>query len=323
MSWQCLLVAACALCLIDNWTITIDAREICRDFDDTLESNGSGEYCKGYLCSFAQICGRAPLNPIRSSGRSRSQHNVSLHRIINGAPQKYGEWPSFANLAGCGGVLISDRHILTAAHCASPNWTTYTVTLGEDSKWQVDAHELMPETKSTCFPKKFPNLGEHEEVAPYDYAVIELAERVHFNDYIQPACWPEPGEHAKSAYDLATCYHIGMGVNEVITSDTPKTSNQVQKIAQRPVDCPKFYNLHADDPSRECWTDPEARGQPCVGDSGGPILCLHRKRQRWTVLGITSYGPGDVCAGMSEAGHAAVFTSITKMSTEIKQECNI
>jgi secreted trypsin-like serine protease len=44
-------------------------------------------------------------------------------RIVGGVPADKGEWPWMAALLRdktdqyCGGVLITDRHILTASHC--------------------------------------------------------------------------------------------------------------------------------------------------------------------------------------------------------------
>jgi len=39
------------------------------------------------------------------------------NRIINGVPVEKGRYPLFAQLPICGGGLISDRHIMTSAHC--------------------------------------------------------------------------------------------------------------------------------------------------------------------------------------------------------------
>lgn len=50
-------------------------------------------------------------------------HDKQHSRIVGGKPADKGEWPWMAALLRegedqfCGGVLITDQHVLTAAHC--------------------------------------------------------------------------------------------------------------------------------------------------------------------------------------------------------------
>ncbi|XP_065576743.1 serine protease 33-like [Artemia franciscana] len=58
-------------------------------------------------------------------------------RIVGGTSSHPGRWPWMAamyrgSIHYCGGVLITDRHILTAAHCvARYNLHTITIRLGD------------------------------------------------------------------------------------------------------------------------------------------------------------------------------------------------
>uniref|UniRef100_A0A6B0ULM4 Putative serine protease n=1 Tax=Ixodes ricinus TaxID=34613 RepID=A0A6B0ULM4_IXORI len=58
-----------------------------------------------------------------SCGRRQKKVNVS-ERIVNGSEAVHGDWPWVVGLYNksscvhfCGGVLISERIVLTAAHC--------------------------------------------------------------------------------------------------------------------------------------------------------------------------------------------------------------
>ena len=82
--------------------------------------------------SYPSGCGRGKYHPIRynSNGTvAEEQERIDYEgqhpfKVVNGWPADKGEWPWIAALMNngrqfCGGSLITDRHILTAAHCVA------------------------------------------------------------------------------------------------------------------------------------------------------------------------------------------------------------
>lgn len=65
-----------------------------------------------------------PSHPVNSAECGAKNGNQEQERIVGGQNADLGEWPWIAALFNtgrqfCGGSLIDDRHILTAAHCVA------------------------------------------------------------------------------------------------------------------------------------------------------------------------------------------------------------
>lgn len=66
------------------------------------------------------------LRDIKPETRGCGVSKVQVGKITGGIPAQPGKWPWMAALISnmahrvfCGGVLITDRHVLTAAHCVT------------------------------------------------------------------------------------------------------------------------------------------------------------------------------------------------------------
>lgn len=276
-------------------------------------------------------CGQAPLNPATKGAN---------YRIIHGQNQTYGEWPSYVRLvisenenfgSLCGGVLISDRHILTAAHCV---WITddgeggevepfiaepedIMVYLAENMLNESDEFQQEPTVKSVCVSKEFEPLGE----TTHDWALLKLSEAVAFDDYIQPACLPE--KQVKIEGNSSVCYVVGAGVVQEAPYETDVNGDidaeRVKKLRVERVTCPSQYTVLDSDHSRECYENKEdPQGDSCPGDSGGPVLCLDAAK-RWTVVALVSLGPA--CTEISTEPRVGTYAKLRNLMHDMKRQC--
>ncbi|XP_066499747.1 chymotrypsin-like elastase family member 2A [Hoplias malabaricus] len=238
-------------------------------------------------------CGLPTFNPI-------------VTRVVGGEDVRPHSWPWQISLQytrngnwyhTCGGTLISEQWVLTAAHCIS-NSNTYRVELGkhnlkevEDSSVAIAASTIVVHEKWSAF------------FIRNDIALVKLVNPVTFTDTIMPACLPEEG------YILphnAPCYVTGWG--------RMKTGGPIADVLQQallPVvdhaTCtkPDWWGTQVKETMVCAGGDGIVSG--CNGDSGGPLNCQNADGA-WEVHGIVSFGSGLSC---NLAKKPTVFTRVT------------
>nr|XP_022319359.1 atrial natriuretic peptide-converting enzyme-like isoform X1 [Crassostrea virginica] len=263
-----------------------------------------------YLTCGDPVCGTRPA------------YFPSPLRIVNGDQVKPGTWPSQVALYGgnkmryfCGGSILNENWILTAAHCLGGKTTTggITISVGDTRRLAYNKYRQLKTPKALYIHEDYSS-----DTVRNDIALIQLSSPIYFNDYARPVCLPS------NISDVGLrCFAVGWGKVNVKAPDYEPVLRQVNldivswqgckhAIATSGIQSP--YSL-----TDEMMCAGGSRGHDgCQGDSGGPLLCPEDVgSDTWTIAGVTSWGLG--CAVPNVPG---IYTEVYKYIDWIRNITN-
>lgn len=255
-------------------------------------------------------CGKQSIPP-RSSLTSR---------IFGGTDAVANSWPwmiifyqvtkcsspsaaSSACYTVCGGTIISNNYILTAAHCIdTTNVDSITIIAG--------MHQQSSTTESnTRQVRSVSNIYIHPNYDTVNYfndiALIRVNISFAYTTYVQPACLPVTDPTADDEVIIA-----GWGTNRL-----DGEVSDILKQAYTTVigDCSSYWT-QIQESSQICVANLDSGDSACHGDSGGPLLYLNNNQ--YVVAGVASYGYTCNTAGTNNLPN--VYTRVSNYKTWIK-----
>ncbi|XP_032621059.1 serine protease 27-like [Chelonoidis abingdonii] len=248
------------------------------------------------------------------------QPRLNLNRLVKGQDTVPGEFPWQASIQWggahmCGGSLINDEWVVTAAHCffQVQNLTQYRVVLG--------AHQLLKPGPNACacpVQRIITNPRYAGQTTSGDIALVQLGQRLNFTDYILPICLPDASVHFPPG---KVCWVTGWGhVRSWVDLPSPQTLQKLQVPIIDSKKCRILYltNMQNRLPHRNIQDDmicagyAEGMRDACHGDSGGPMACI--VGDVWVLAGIVSWGEG--CAIKNRPG---VYSRLTSYQSWIRE----
>uniref|UniRef100_A0A8C8S451 Peptidase S1 domain-containing protein n=1 Tax=Pelusios castaneus TaxID=367368 RepID=A0A8C8S451_9SAUR len=163
----------------------------------------------------------------------------------------------------CGGFLVSENFVLTAAHC---NGDKITVTLG--------AHNIRENERSQQVIRTFRQFSHPDyDNQPHnnDIMLLQLAQKAKLNKWVRPITLPFAKQRVKPG---TKCSVAGWG--RIRANDDKSASDKLQEVNVEVLKDGQ-NDSQSCSPSVACFIS--------QGDSGGPLVCGKR------ALGIVSWGP--------------------------------
>jgi len=234
-------------------------------------------------------------------------------RIVGGHQTEYNEYPWQVMILKdskftCGGSVISDRWILSAAHCFhDQDPRRYLIMIGgHHNYWTKSRSELITPVLEIIIHDRYSQL-----TLRYDFALVKM-DPIDFNRNsfdISPVCLPSLVDWRvyENGYAIVTGWGLTM---EGGHASSVLMETRLMVISNHMCKNQLASSLHIYGEMLCAWA---AGKDACQGDSGGPLVASSRENEAidgesYELIGVVSWGIG--CARPDYPGVYARVTSV-------------
>lgn len=239
-------------------------------------------------------------------------------RIVGGQDAEEGEfpWQVSLHIKGhshvCGASIISQRWLVTAAHCVQDDAKT---RYSQPGVWEAYLGLHIQRATGNSVKRNLKQIISHPNYNSYtfdnDIALMELDSPVTYTDFIRPICLPSP-QHVFPTGN--TVWITGWGA----TREGGFGSTALQKAQVRIINHSVCNDLMSGQITSRMMCAGVLSGgvDACQGDSGGPLS--FPTGTRMFLAGVVSWGDG--CARRNKPG---IYTTVTKYRGWIKEKTGV
>ncbi len=283
-----------------NWSHTVSGPEIRNRFKRTIRSAVLAVIGTGIL---------APALAAEEFSCIEPKQRQVTYRIVGGHGAKPADWPFIVGLkirnkanSFCGGSLINNQWVLTAAHCTKP-------ILGKESA--IVIHRVGPSGKSDGPSARIAKIFIHPNFRSdargnlfNDISLIKLSRPIPLPNS-KLALLPKASVEQKVARDGVCAAVAGWGTTSEKGSQ-PTFLQEVFVPTLTLAQCRSGYGSVISSAPHLCAGYMPGGKDSCQGDSGGPLI-VRAGPTGFLQIGVVSYGQG--CARANKPGvYARVST---------------
>ena len=267
---------------------------------------------------YADFCGTKPFF---------SKYPTS--KIVGGMDAMQGEFPWLAGLSlmssgervgrlMCGGTILTERAVLTAAHCLHLPPHRYQVLVGilySSLEYQQDQQQKL------IIEKYFKHPEFNSRTYKNDIALVLVrspyGQGIWWSDYVLPVCLPtQSSDHLYQEKTVGTV--VGWGTVEEGGRDQAKVLPRVDIKVQALQECQESYSATLVTDNQFCAGQESGGKDSCSGDSGGPFSIQDSRSGKHFLTGVVSFGVG---CGRSQ--YPGVYTRVDKYLPWINNQLEV